>query len=145
VHTEITETMKGWVYFDADCVFCSVLAARTDGLLARRGFHLAALQNNWVREKLGLKEGGPLTEMKLLTADGQVYGGADAIIQIARSIWWARPLFAFSRLPGAETALRGIYQRIAINRGCHGGKCAMTKKPVSRHHHLASSFYDLSE
>jgi predicted DCC family thiol-disulfide oxidoreductase YuxK len=144
VHTEITETIQGWVFYDADCPFCTRWACRTDELLARRGWHLAPLQADWVRLRLNLKDGEPLLEMKLLTADGRILGGADAIIYVARSIWWAWPLFALAQLPGITPVLRAVYRRIAKNRFCFGGHCALPVKPVTHHRHLTSSFYDLS-
>jgi predicted DCC family thiol-disulfide oxidoreductase YuxK len=145
VHTEITETIRGWVFYDANCPFCTRWAWRTDELLARRGWHLAPLQAGWARLLLGLQDGEPLLEMKLLIADGQIFGGADAIIYVARSIWWAWPLFVLAQLPGITPVLRAIYyRRIAKNRFCFGGRCALPAKPVARHRHLTSSFYDLS-
>jgi predicted DCC family thiol-disulfide oxidoreductase YuxK len=145
VNTEMTECMKGWVCYDAECSFCSRLAARAEHLLTSRGFHLAPLQAGWVRDRLGWKEGEPLTGMKLITADGRVIGGADAAIRLAGLIWWAWPLFAFSRLPGAKAALRAIYRQVAKNRYCLGRARSLTAKSEKRHHHSTSSFYDLSE
>jgi len=144
VHTEITETIQGWVFYDADCPFCTRWAWRTDELLARHGWHLAPLQADWVRLRLDLKDDEPLLEMKLLTADGRIFGGADALVHLARSIWWMWPLFAPAQLPGVTLVLRAIYRRIAKNRFCFGRRCALPAKPVARHRHLTSSFYDLS-
>ncbi len=139
------ETIRGWVFYDADCPFCSSWARRTDELLARRGWHLAPLQADWVRRRLGLKDGEPLLEIKLLTSNGEVIGGADVNILLARSIWWAWPFWALAQVPGVTPVLRAIYRRIAKNRLCLGGRCAAPAKPASpRHHHLTSSFYDLS-
>ena len=82
----------------------------------------------WTQKQLGLKPGEPLVEMKLLTEDGQIYGGADALAQIARRIWWAWPLFALTQIPGTAILLRGIYQRIAANRNCIGNACQLPKQ-----------------
>jgi predicted DCC family thiol-disulfide oxidoreductase YuxK len=143
VNTEITETILGWVFYDADCPFCIRWAWRTDELLARHGWHLASLQADWARLLLGLKDGEPLLEMKLLTTDGRVFGGADAVVHLARSIWWAWPFFALAQLPGVKPILRAIYRRIAQNRYCFGGRCALPAKPAAHHRHLTSSFYEL--
>jgi predicted DCC family thiol-disulfide oxidoreductase YuxK len=144
VNTEIKEIIRGWVFYDAHCPFCTRWACRADELLARRGWHLAPLQAEWVRLRLGLKDAEPLLEMKLLTADGRIFGGADAIIHVVRSIWWAWPLFALAQFPGITPLLRTIYRRVANNRFCFGGRCALPAKPATRHRHLTSSFYDLS-
>ena len=69
-----------------------------------------------------------LTEMRLLLSDGSVYGGADAIIEIARRIWWGWPVFLFGRLPGGRSAMRAIYRRIAARRRCSSGACQMAPR-----------------
>lgn len=143
MNTEIKETFRGWVGYDAHCAFCQRWAWRTDELLTRRGWHLAPFQAKWVREKLDLGEGEVPDEMKLLAADGRVFGGADAVVRLARSIWWAWPLFALSQLPGARPILRAAYRRVAENRHCLGGHCAMPAANPRRHRHLTSSFYEL--
>lgn len=75
--------------------------------------------------RLGLSHTEPLTEMRLLTADGRVFGGARAIVEIACRIWWARPLAKVARLPIIERTCERIYRRIAKNRTCTNGKCAV--------------------
>lgn len=143
VNTENTETMRGWVFYDAECAFCHRWAARADELLARRGFHLAPLQAEWAVRRLGLKPGEPLAEMKLLTADGRVFGGADAVIHLARFIWWAWPVFVLAQIPGVRTILRGTYRWVAKSRACLGGQCSVADNRGAHHRHLTSSFYDL--
>ncbi|HSY74670.1 MAG TPA: hypothetical protein VK810_04305, partial [Dongiaceae bacterium] len=76
----------------------------------------------WVRERLGLKPDSELTEMKLLAADGKIYGGADALLQIARQIWWAWPLFALAKIPGMIFTFRAIYRCIESRWHCLTGK-----------------------
>src|SRR5205823_11085223 len=62
-------------------------------------------------------------EMRFLTDAGQVFGGAEAVVQIARRIWWGWPLFAFSRLPGAKPAFARLYARIAQRINWADGAC----------------------
>jgi predicted DCC family thiol-disulfide oxidoreductase YuxK len=142
VNTETTESIRGWVFYDADCAFCSGWAARFHELLARRGYHLAPLQAEWVRLRLGLKEDAPLLEMKLLTTDGRVLGGADALIHIARSVWWAWPLFVMAQFPGISAILRIVYRWVARNRHCHGNHCLISGPPNKTQRHGTSSFYE---
>ena len=82
----------------------------------------------WTQKRLGLKPGEPLVEMKLLTEDGQIYGGADALAQIARRIWWAWPLYAVSFLPGVKTLLRALYRQIAARRNRINAQCRIRPK-----------------
>jgi predicted metal-dependent hydrolase/predicted DCC family thiol-disulfide oxidoreductase YuxK len=119
----LPERNSGWIFYDGECRFCISNIRRHEKLLHRHGFELATLQTPWVRERLGLKPDSELAEMKLLAADGKIYGGADALLQIARRIWWARPLFALAQIPGMIFPLRAIYRRVAVNRHCLGGLC----------------------
>lgn len=143
MNTETTENFRGWVCYNADCALCRRWARRAHELLARRGWHLAPLQAQWVCHKLGLQEGEVVDEMKLLAADGQVLGGADAFIRLTCSIWWAWPLFAMVQLPGAKPILRAAYRRLAKNRHCLAGQCALPPVNEERHRHLTSSFYEI--
>ena len=101
---------------------------RFSPMLRRHHFDFTPLQAAWAQKRLGLKPGEPLVEMKLLAADGQIYGGADALAQMARRIWWAWPLFALAQIPGVMILLRTIYQRIAANRNCFGNACQLLKQ-----------------
>jgi predicted DCC family thiol-disulfide oxidoreductase YuxK len=124
---EVTETAQGWVLYDGECPLCTNAARRFDGLLHRHHFNLAPLQAAWARQRLGLKAGEPLMEMKLLAEDGRIFGGADALVQIARRIRWAWPLFVLAQIPGAMILLRAIYRRVAANRQCLSGDCRVTR------------------
>jgi alginate O-acetyltransferase complex protein AlgI len=124
VITERTaEAVKGWVLYDGGCSLCTGLVARFGAMLRRHRFDLAPLQTTWVHQRLGLTVNEPLAEMKLLTADGRVFGGADALVQIARRIWWTWPLFALACIPGAMILIRVSYRWIAANRNCLNGRC----------------------
>lgn len=113
--------------------------------MLRRGFHFVPLQAAWVRARLGYAENEPLTEMKLLTADGRILGGADAIVQITRSIWWMWPFYALAQIPGIKPVLRWIYIRLARNRHCFGNQCRLPKRYAeqSTRRNITSAFYDL--
>jgi predicted DCC family thiol-disulfide oxidoreductase YuxK len=123
-----TETAQGWVLYDGECSLCTDAAARFAPMLRRHHFDLAPLQTPWVQQRLGLKPDEALTEMKLLTEDSRIYGGADAFMQITRRIWWAWPLFAISFLPGIKSLLRALYRKIAARRNCIGGQCKVKQR-----------------
>lgn len=109
--------------FDADCRFCRAVANRYVPMLRRRHLELVPLQTPWVKERLGLNDAELLAEMRFLTPEGAIYGGADALLAIARRIWWAKPACWLARLPGVTPALRIAYAWFARHRYCLGRTC----------------------
>jgi predicted DCC family thiol-disulfide oxidoreductase YuxK len=120
--SEFTDTKgrhaRGWLFFDADCNFCVKIVRFIAPILAKRGFALAPLQDPRVGQLLALPEDELLREMRLLLGDGRQFGGADAVIAIARDIWWARPVVWLSRIPGMMSVVRTGYRWIAAKRKC---------------------------
>jgi lipase maturation factor 1 len=128
VSTEITDEdrkpSRGWVLFDGDCQFCRRWVARIEPVLAPRGFVFLSLQTPWVRNFFHLPEDQLLGEMRVLLRNGQTYGGADAIIALAKYVWWSWPLVALVHIPGVRRALRAAYRRVAARRHCINGACS---------------------
>jgi alginate O-acetyltransferase complex protein AlgI len=56
--------------------------------------------------------------MRFLRADGTVFGGAEAVLEISRHIWWAWPLRQAGRVPVFVRLLRSGYRWLARNRAC---------------------------
>jgi len=127
VITDISEETgrKGWVAYDAACALCVRWARRSEPWLTARGFGLVPLQAEWVRRRLALPEAELLSEMRLLLPDGAVLGGADAVVRLAREIWWAWPLWLAAQIPGAMPLLRRLYAAVAARRHCTARSCAM--------------------
>lgn len=137
---------RGWLFYDRDCGFCIRTAMWLAPALTKRGIAIAPLQDPRVGALLGLSEEDLLVEMRVLLADGAgvgqqtdgrltdgrqssawqsmglEFGGADAVVALAREIWWARPFLWFSKLPGGMSALNAGYRWVASHR-----KCAVTK------------------
>lgn len=114
---------RGWLFFDADCEFCTQIARWVAPILERRGLALAPLQGPRVASLLGLPPEELLFEIKFLGPDGQQYGGADAAIAVAREIWWAKPVVWLAKIPWAIAAMRSFYRWIAVQRRCSAVKC----------------------
>src|SRR5260370_41759642 len=93
-------------------------------ILVAGGFALAPLQDRRVTDLLGLPQEELLREMRVLTAQGKRYGGADAVIFLASRVWWAWPLVAVAQLPGVMPRLRAAYRRIAAQRRCAANTCS---------------------
>jgi predicted DCC family thiol-disulfide oxidoreductase YuxK len=114
---------RGWVFFDRDCPTCTSLARRFRRTLEARGFGLAALQDPRAQALLALPPEELLREMRVATSEGQILGGADAVIYLARQIWWAWPLYPAAKLPGVLRLLGIGYRWIADHRTCRSGVC----------------------
>ena len=119
-HTQQTANKDhaDWVLYDGDCPMCIKWAGRFASSLRRRRFDLAPLQTPWVRTRLGLRESELPSEMLLLSSAGGVLRGADAIVFLARRIWWAWPFYVFASLPGVMHVLRSMYRHVASHRKC---------------------------
>ena len=109
---------RGWLFFDAECGFCLKIVRWLAPALAKRGFALTPLHDPRVGPLLGLSGAELLLEMRLLLTNGRQFGGADAAVELAHEIWWARPLAWLSALPGMREVLRSTYQWIAVRRKC---------------------------
>lgn len=129
LNTETTESngtpRSGWVFYDGACGLCSGSAKRFEQMLRDRGFAVTPLQTPWVRARLYLREDEPLTEMKVLTARGEILGGPDAVVYLCQSFWWARPLHLLSHIPGMKRAIKHVYNWVAVNRYRISGACTL--------------------
>ena len=123
--TEITDSLntaaRDWVCYDAECALCVRWARRTRALLEKHGFALLPLQSPPVRAALRLPEGELLAEMRVITRDGRIFGGADALVYLSRFI--GQPISLLTRIPGTKALLRIGYGFLARNRNCRAGAC----------------------
>src|SRR5881275_2713600 len=122
------DSFGGWILYDGDCSSCTASARRFDRIFRRRGFLFLPLQTNWIMERLDLEPGAPLEEMRLLTADGRDIGGADAVIFLARQIWWAWPFAALAKSPPMHKLLDRGYRWIAAHRVCDHIRCSLEEQ-----------------
>lgn len=107
---------KGWILYDASCGFCRRWMPFWEPALRRRGFAIAALQEDWVLEKLDLPPQRLLDDLRLLLANGTHLAGAEVYRYAMRRIWWALPLYVFSVLPGCRQLFDLGYRTFARNR-----------------------------
>jgi predicted DCC family thiol-disulfide oxidoreductase YuxK len=113
----------GWLFFDAECGFCTRTARWLMPILSRRGLGVAALQDPRVGELLGLSKAELLRELRFLLADGRQFGGADAVLAVAREMWWGRPVVWLAKVPGMMGQMRRAYGWIAGKRSCAAMRC----------------------
>ncbi|HWD93525.1 MAG TPA: DCC1-like thiol-disulfide oxidoreductase family protein [Verrucomicrobiae bacterium] len=110
-----------WICYDADCARCVRWAGRLRGLCERHGFTLILLQSPDARARLRMPENQLLAEMRVITREGIIFGGGDALIYLSSVI--CRPLFALTFIPGVKPLLRSVYRFLARHRSCAAGNC----------------------
>ena len=130
---EITDTKgrhaeRGWICFDRDCALCTSLARRFRRTFEKRGFGLAALQDPRVAALLTLPPDQLLREMRVVTSEGEIYGGSEAVVYLTGQIWWAWPFFAIAHIPGVPQILAAGYRWIANHRICSSTCSAARRK-----------------
>ena len=118
---------RGWLFFDAECRFCTRIARWLAPILERRGMALAPLQDPRVGALLGLSRDALMREMQFVLSDGNRYGGADAAVALAREIWWGRPVVWLARIPGMMEQLRRGYYWFAARRSCAAMQCEVQR------------------
>ena len=121
---------RGWVLYDGECALCRSFVTRTEPILARRGFVMAPLQEEWVATRLPVSADNLLYDVRLLLSSGTIISGADVYLYLARRIWWAWWFWAIFSLPGLIHVVHGGYRWIADHRYCVGGRCHT--RPVRR-------------
>ncbi len=126
--SEVTDSKgrhaRGWLFFDAECRFCTRVAKWLAGPMRRRGLAVAPLQDPRVGALLALSREEQLLALRFVIEEGTQFSGADAMLALAREMWWARPLFWLSRLPGIMPWLRAGYRWTARHRNCPGARHA---------------------
>lgn len=114
---------RGWLFYDAECRFCTRTARWLAPILRRRNLGVAPLQDPRVGALLGMSRRELLKELRFLLSDGTHSGGASAVLAVAREIWWAAPLVWLSSLPAAMPLFDAGYKWIASRRGCVHQTC----------------------
>jgi hypothetical protein len=77
---------------------------------------------------LGMKREALLAELRFLLSDGTSFGGARAVVAVAREIWWVRPFVWLAALPGMMPVLDAGYKWIAKRRGCVSQTCELRSR-----------------
>lgn len=108
----------GWIFYDGDCSSCRSMAKRFTRTFDARGFCFEPLQKSSVQARLRLTRTEALEEMRVLTVDGTIFHGADAVIYLAHQVWWAKPLAFLARLPWLHSLVHRTYRHVAAHRHC---------------------------
>src|ERR1700690_844505 len=106
----------GVVLYDGQCGFCSRWINHWAKNLARHGFETASLDEPWVAGTLKMPREELLTDIRLLTTDGQLISGAEVYLYVTRRIWWTWPFSAIFSLPIFNWLIHTAYRTFARNR-----------------------------
>jgi predicted DCC family thiol-disulfide oxidoreductase YuxK len=106
----------GWILYDDSCGLCRRWVPFWEKTLQKRGFEIAPLQADWVRQKLQLNENDLLQDLRLLLANGEQVQGADTYRYAMKRIWWAYPVYLFSVAPIGRNIFNWSYRKFASNR-----------------------------
>lgn len=136
--TEIKDSVRGEIFFDAECPFCAGAVRQIGGIFKQRAFQWVPMQTSGTAGRLKITDTDLRAEMKLLRSDGTLLGGIDAWIYLLRSVWWLWPLGVSLQLPGIHSLACAAYRWLARNRYCFGGRCA---HPIRKRRHR--TFFEL--
>lgn len=107
---------RGWVLYDGDCSFCVDAAARFAGYFKKIRHESLPLQTPGWRERFGLSEAEWLKEVRVVTADQRLLGGAAALVHLARQSFWGRPVARLLSTPWGYALLDRLYKAVARRR-----------------------------
>ena len=132
------------IVYDAECPACVRGRTSLGQLFESRGFRWLPLQTPGTAARLGVQESALVARMHVLDRDGRVFSGVDAVGVLWRRVWWLWPLGAFLMVPGIRGVGRLIYDFVARNRYCLGGRCRLPTETRHVHnHHGARSFLEM--
>lgn len=122
---EKTPDPVGWILYDDSCGFCRRWIPFWESALRRQGFGIAPLQAEWVASRLEIGEERLLDDIRLLLADGRNFAGAEVYRYAMSRIWWTRPLYLISILPGFRRIFDMCYRLFAKNRHRISDACGL--------------------
>jgi predicted DCC family thiol-disulfide oxidoreductase YuxK len=115
---------RGWLFYDAECDFCTRIAKCVARPMRGQQLGVAPLQDPRVISLLGVSADELLLAVRYLAPDGRQYSGAEALVQLAHEFWWARLLVWLAAIPGFMGILHSAYDWVARHRQCHAEVCA---------------------
>jgi predicted DCC family thiol-disulfide oxidoreductase YuxK len=122
---------RGWLFYDAECRFCTRLARWLAEPMRRRGRDVASLQDPRVGALLRLSREELLQAIRFVFGDGRQVSGADALLAVAAGLWWARPLVWLSKLPCVLALMRTAYAWGAQRAHCRAQECQLSPGVVT--------------
>lgn len=121
----MNKEFSGWILYDGSCGFCRNWVPFWKKTLHKRGFEIAPLQSDWVREKLKLSPADLIDDLRLLLSNGEQICGANVYRYVLRRIDWAFPVYLFSIAPITRKIFDWGYRTFARNRFRFSKACGL--------------------
>lgn len=118
---------KGWVLFDDDCGICRRLVPFWQKTFTRLNLKTIPLQTPWVKEALQISDSELLVDFRLLLQNGLVIENADVYRYVLKHVWWGKPLYPFTKVPGLAWFFDRAYLSFANNRYKIAKVCGLQK------------------
>jgi len=132
--SEVTDSKgwhaRAWLFYDAECDFCTRIAKIVAKGMCRHQLGVAPLQDPRVMSLLGVPADKILLAVRYLAPDGRQHSGADALVALADEFWWARPVVWCARIPGFMRTLHSAYGWVARHRQCSAELC--TRRSITQ-------------
>lgn len=119
--------LNGHVLYDGDCGICQKILGQMSTSFEKRGFAVAALQEEWVAEAIDISGVDLYRDLRVLLVDGTLYSGAEAYRYMMRRIWWTYPVYLVSLVPGFRQFFDWCYRKFADNRHRFSQACALPR------------------
>jgi predicted DCC family thiol-disulfide oxidoreductase YuxK len=113
---QVKASPAGWILHDVSCGFSRRWVPFLAKTLQRRGFEIAPLQADWVKDRLPPGETDLLQDLRLLLANGERIRGADVCRYAIKQTWRAYPIYIFSVLPLGRNVFDWGCRKFAVNR-----------------------------
>src|SRR5712692_10027670 len=113
-----TEARPPTLIYDGECGFCRQAVERLRRWDREQRLRYVPFQDESAVARFGIALPALAAAMHLVSPDGRVYPGADAIPELLRLFpgkRWLAPLF---RIPGVLPLARRVYAWIAVRRKC---------------------------
>ena len=122
------QASRSVILYDGQCGFCSRWVRYWARTLEPRGFTIASLDEPWVVTRIKMPLDELLTDIRLVTPDGELISGADVYLYVTRRIWWAWPFYAIFSLPGFNALIHIGYRWFARNRHYISHACGLRSR-----------------
>ena len=110
-------SFRGWILYDGACRSCAASRQTIRSHISPPRFPLSSAANKLDHGPARSRARRAWKRCAVLTADGRGIGGADAVVFLARQIWWAWPLPPSRNRPAMHKLLDRGYRWIAAHRG----------------------------